>query len=125
VVYTGTHDNDTTLGWFNSAPESEREFCLRYLGRDGSDIVWDMIRAVWASVAMFALAPMQDLLVLGTEARMNYPGRPGGNWSWRMPSDATRHSGIRAGMNQFNFLYGRSPKKEKKAAAETEAASQQ
>lgn len=106
VVYTGTHDNDTTLGWFESAPTSERDFCLRYLGRDGSDIAWDMIRAIWSSVAVFALAPMQDFLNLGTEARMNFPGRPSGNWSWRMPSGAISRS-LRDGLKDFNYVYWR------------------
>lgn len=84
VAYTGTHDNDTALGWFESAPEEERKFALRYLNRDGSDFAWDLIRGVWSSVAVYAIAPMQDVLSLGTEARMNFPSRLGGNWEWRM-----------------------------------------
>ncbi|TLN06261.1 4-alpha-glucanotransferase, partial [bacterium] len=88
VAYSGTHDNDTTRGWYDSAPEAERDFCRRYLARSGGDIAWDMIRAVWSSVASFSLAPMQDFLNLDTTARMNMPGRLGGNWGWRMPADA-------------------------------------
>lgn len=106
VVYTGTHDNDTTLGWFKSAPDEERDFSLRYLGRDGQDFTWDMIRAVWASVATFALAPMQDLLNLDTGARMNFPGRPSGNWSWRMPADALTDELLER-LKEFNYLYSR------------------
>lgn len=107
VVYTGTHDNDTTWGWYRSAPSQEQDFCRRYLGRPDQNIAWDMIRAVWSSVAMFALAPMQDVLNLGTEARMNFPGRPSGNWAWRMPpSHDPRWD---AGLKEFNFIYGRSP----------------
>jgi 4-alpha-glucanotransferase len=87
VAYTGTHDNDTTLGWVEHAPESEREFCLRYLKSDGEHIPWDMIRSLWASRAEQVLAPIQDFLELGTEARMNYPGRPLGNWNWRVQED--------------------------------------
>ena len=87
VAYTGTHDNDTALGWFESAPKEERKFALRYLNSDGSDFAWDLIRGVWSSVAVCALAPMQDVLSLGTEARMNYPSRLGGNWEWRMNED--------------------------------------
>ncbi|HUS14092.1 MAG TPA: 4-alpha-glucanotransferase [Chloroflexia bacterium] len=88
VVYTGTHDNDTTRGWYQSATEAERDFCRRYLARDGSDVTWDLIRLAWSSVANLAVAPMQDVLDLGTEARMNLPGRPGGNWSWRFRASA-------------------------------------
>ncbi|MBI3739986.1 MAG: 4-alpha-glucanotransferase, partial [Chloroflexi bacterium] len=62
VAYTGTHDNDTARGWLASAPKAEREFALRYLRTDGHDFAWDLIRAIWSSVAMFALAPMQDVL---------------------------------------------------------------
>ena len=65
VAYTGTHDNDTARGWYESAPEKERDFCRRYIARSGQDISWDMIRVVWSSVAIMALAPMQDLLNLG------------------------------------------------------------
>ncbi len=88
VAYTGTHDNDTARGWYESASEHERDFARRYLSVDGSDFAWDLIRALWKSKANFVLAPMQDLLSLGTEARMNYPGRLGGNWCWRMSGDA-------------------------------------
>jgi 4-alpha-glucanotransferase len=87
VAYTGTHDNDTALSWLESAPEVERKFALRYLHRDGSDFAWDLIRSVWSSVAVYAVTPLQDALSLGTEARMNYPSRLGGNWEWRMKAD--------------------------------------
>src|SRR5947207_2829706 len=83
VVYTGTHDNDTTRGWYATAPEQERDFCRRYLAQDGSDISWDFIRLAWASVSVIAMAPVQDVLALGSEARMNLPGTLGGNWTWR------------------------------------------
>lgn len=84
VVYTGTHDNDTTRGWYSGITENERNFVRRYLARDGSDIAWDLIRLAWASVADYAVAPLQDVLNLGREARMNTPGTPAGNWSWRL-----------------------------------------
>lgn len=84
VLYTGTHDNQTTVGWFNAAPGPVREQVLSYLGRDGSDIAWDMIRVALNSQAVIAIAPMQDVLRLGDEARMNVPGKPEGNWSWRL-----------------------------------------
>jgi 4-alpha-glucanotransferase len=87
VVYTGTHDNDTTRGWFDKVTPEERRFTLEYLGRDGSDTAWDLIRLAWASVAHWAIAPLQDVLALGSEARMNTPGRAGGNWRWRFSED--------------------------------------
>lgn len=83
LVYTGTHDNDTTRGWFTKLKDEERQSVLRYLGRDGSDIAWDMIRLASSSVADYALAPLQDILDLGSSARMNLPGRAAGNWAWR------------------------------------------
>ncbi|MBN1265478.1 MAG: 4-alpha-glucanotransferase [Anaerolineales bacterium] len=87
VAYTGTHDNDTVRGWYEAAPEEEKDFARRYLRVSGEDIAWDMIRAVWHSRAVWALAPMQDFLALHTSARMNYPGRMEGNWSWRLRED--------------------------------------
>jgi 4-alpha-glucanotransferase len=87
VVYTGTHDNDTTLGWWLSEPEKVRAKVKAYLGVTGKDIVWDMIRACWQSKAVMALAPLQDLLELPTRQRMNLPGTLGGtNWAWRYSS---------------------------------------
>jgi 4-alpha-glucanotransferase len=94
VVYTGTHDNDTAMGWFREpggpastrSPEQvevEREFALRYLGSDGKAFHRDMIRALYASVADLAMVPLQDVLGLGNEARMNLPGTVQGNWEWR------------------------------------------
>jgi 4-alpha-glucanotransferase len=82
VVYTGTHDNDTTVGWFENAEaegrEKEREFVLKYIGRDGREINWELIRLAMASVANTAIIPLQDVLGYGSEARMNVPaGRKG------------------------------------------------
>lgn len=104
VAYTGTHDNDTAMGWYKSAPESERKFALRYLNSHGADFAWDLIRAVWSSVAAYALAPMQDFLSLGTEARMNFPSRLGGNWEWRM-REGDLNSGLAKRLREFNELY--------------------
>ena len=112
VAYTGTHDNDTSLGWYDSAPEKERDFVRRYLARGGEDISWDMIRAVWGSVAAVAVTTMQDLLSLDTSGRMNYPGRPSGNWSWRMEADCIS-TGLRTRLRETNLLYGRLPPAEK------------
>lgn len=106
VVYTGTHDNDTSRGWYERVPEQEKSFYRRYLNRDGSQVAWDMIRAAWGSVAVFALAPMQDFLNLGNEARMNYPGNPSGNWTWRMP-DSALNEPLGTAIQEINYLYGR------------------
>ena len=87
IVYSGTHDNDTTLGWFQSATEREREFVKRYIGTDGREIHWDFIRLASQSVADMAVFPFQDVLGLGNEARMNLPGKALGNWGWRFTWD--------------------------------------
>ncbi len=104
VAYTGTHDNDTVRGWYETAPESERDFARRYLGTNGSDIAWDMVRAVWASVAVYALAPMQDVLNLSGEARMNFPSKLGGNWEWRM-GDGDLSESLASRLREMNTLY--------------------
>ncbi len=106
VVYTGTHDNDTARGWYQRVSEEERSFYRRYQGRDGSDVAWDLIRTAWRSVGIMALAPMQDFLDLGNEARMNYPGNPSGNWSWRMPDGALTEA-LKNRIREFNYLYDR------------------
>jgi 4-alpha-glucanotransferase len=90
VAYTGTHDNDTTAGWFRKLPAAERQRVLAYAtdGRGaaaGADVVWPLIRAALASVADTAVFPVQDLLGLGSEARMNTPGTVKHNWAWRLP----------------------------------------
>ncbi len=91
VVYSGTHDNDTTIGWFNSATDREREFVKKYVGTDGREIHWDLIRLAAESVAVMAVFPLQDILGLGTEARMNMPGQALGNWSWRFVWEEVQH----------------------------------
>lgn len=91
VVYTGTHDNDTARGWFDTAPEPERELAADYLGCGQTDVAWGLIRAAFTSVAEVAIVPVQDILGLGSEARMNRPGAQHDNWSWRLrPSALTR-----------------------------------
>jgi len=106
VVYTGTHDNDTSVGWFESAPEAEKDFARRYLQVDGNRIAWDLIRAAWSSVAVFALAPLQDMLNLGNSARMNYPSHLGGNWEWRMDNQALSAE-LQSRIKELNWLYQR------------------
>jgi 4-alpha-glucanotransferase len=106
VAYTGTHDNDTSLGWLATTSKEEREFALRYLHSDGHDFAWDLIRLIWSSVAMFAVAPMQDVLSLGGEARMNYPSRLGGNWEWRIREDDMNDLLVKK-LQEINYLYRR------------------
>jgi 4-alpha-glucanotransferase len=86
VAYTGTHDNDTTQGWWGTAGKVERAAVEAYVGPVGDKPVWPLIRATAASVAQLALVPAQDLLELGSEARMNTPAVAAGNWSWRAPA---------------------------------------
>jgi 4-alpha-glucanotransferase len=84
VVYTGTHDNDTTVGWFNQTEGHERDRVLRYLGGISSEgIHWDLIRIAFSSIANQAIIPMQDILGLDGASRMNFPGTIEGNWQWR------------------------------------------
>ncbi len=83
VVYTGTHDNDTTIGWYESAPDAERHRAREYTRSDGNAIHWELIRAGMMSVADQAIFPLQDLMGLGTEHRMNFPGTTSNNWLWR------------------------------------------
>jgi 4-alpha-glucanotransferase len=87
VVYTGTHDNHTTLGWWAAAGQPERDYAMAKLGSDGSNILDDMIGAAFGSTAETAIIPMQDVLGLGSEARMNFPGTLEGNWRWRFTWD--------------------------------------
>ncbi len=117
IVYTGTHDNDTAVGWFNSQAgagstrtaeqiERERQFCLEYLNSDGKEIQWDFIRAAMASVAHTAIIPMQDLLGLGSDARMNLPASTEGNWRWRFGQKALTKS-LSKRLRQVTELYVR------------------
>lgn len=108
VVYGGTHDNDTAVGWFNAAPERERAFARKYLRTDGVEINLDMIRAASQSVADIAIHSLQDVLGLDTEHRMNLPGQSGGHWEWRFTWDQVQpiHSGM---LYEISALYGRCP----------------
>ena len=111
VVYTGTHDNDTTVGWFNQLSNYERDEVLRYLGCiDPQGIHWSLIRMGWISIANMAIVPFQDLLGLGTDARMNFPGKPEGNWGWRYrPEALNREVGDR--LKSMTYISGRAPHK--------------
>lgn len=104
VAYTGTHDNDTSVGWFASGTEDEKDYCRRYLSVSGENIAWDLVREIWKSTAAFAITTLQDLLSLGTEARMNFPGKPAGNWSWRhKPEDLSPD--LLKRLQELNYLY--------------------
>ena len=109
IVYTGTHDNDTTVGWWNSLPQDShtRQFCMKYLGTDGVEIHWDMIRSAWASVADSAIAPLQDLLGLDNGARMNLPASTDGNWNWRF-QEGDLSDEIAERLKELTEIYGRS-----------------
>lgn len=106
VVYTGTHDNDTTLGWYQSRSDAEKDILRRYLNRPDHDIVWDLIRLAMASVAKFAIVPFQDVLSLSSDARMNTPGTLGGNWTWRFRADAL-NEWTAGRLREMVELYGR------------------
>ncbi len=117
VVYTGTHDNDTTVGWFSdqgsgnstrSAEEirSERSFVLRYLGTDGREIHWDFIRLAMSSVSDIAVFPLQDVMGLGSEARMNLPASTENNWVWRFEEGLLRQE-EKDRLREFSRSYGR------------------
>jgi 4-alpha-glucanotransferase len=130
VVYTGTHDNDTVVGWWTggvgdstrTAEEVEREHerALAYVGGDGSEIHWDFIRTLLVSVADTAIVPLQDVLGLGSEARMNLPGRAGGNWRWRFAgNDLTPE--VRRRLRAIAEAAGRRPPPAPSAGEETAA----
>ena len=107
VVYTGTHDNDTTLGWFAGAPAATRERLLDYLGQPGEAMPRPLVRAALASVATLAVLPVQDVLGLDGAARMNTPGTVEGNWAWRLaPGQLTADVAQR--LRALVALYGRS-----------------
>jgi len=119
AVYTATHDHNTTVGWFTTEPgtqttqnredvEKERKYALEYVGSDGSDINWDFIRLALSSVAHIAVFPLQDVLGLGTEARMNLPGTTKGNWEWRFTSDMLTPAIIER-LRELTGVYERSP----------------
>ena len=117
VVYTGTHDNDTTVGWWNADAgsdstrtaeeiEKEKSYARRYLGTDGTQIQWTLMRAALSSVANTVLIPMQDILGLGSEARMNLPGRQAGNWQFRFTWDQLTPD-ITARLREMMSMYDR------------------
>jgi 4-alpha-glucanotransferase len=110
LVYTGTHDNDTTVGWFENLGDWERDRILGYLGCTSADgIHWDMIRLAMGSVANQAIFPLQDILGLGSDARMNFPGQATGNWAWRYRAEALNPE-VSSRLNWHTGMYGRLPR---------------
>ena len=109
VVYTGTHDNDTTVGWYEKLSDHERRDLWNYLGCiSDQGIHWDLIRVAMSSVAVLSILPLQDLLGLGTEAKMNTPGQGEGNWGWRYRSEMLSDE-IRDRFATLTHLFGRAP----------------
>jgi 4-alpha-glucanotransferase len=110
VAYTGTHDNDTTVGWFKDAPQHERNFCASYLGGHTKNIAHQMIQTIWRTNARIAIAPMQDFLKLGGWARMNLPASTTGNWLWRMKPCAITPQLVEW-VKKINITFNRAPNK--------------
>ena len=109
VCYTGTHDNDTTNGWYAGLSPKDRNYLAEYIGRPVTDPAWDLVRLAWSSVAVAAIAPLQDVLSLGGEARMNRPGVAEGNWQWRLRPDQFR-PGLVERLAGLTELYNRLPR---------------
>ncbi|MEO7599064.1 MAG: 4-alpha-glucanotransferase, partial [Opitutus sp.] len=109
VVYPGTHDNDTTLGWYATVGEGTRDHVRRYFRVSGREIGWDFIRSAYSSVCRLAVVPLQDLLTLGSAGRFNTPGTSQGNWTWRYRPEQLRaiHDGASVYLRELASLYGR------------------
>lgn len=110
VLYLGTHDNDTTKGWYYSLSNNKKNYIKEYFHSDGNDITWDMIKSSFASPARLLILTMQDILNLGSEARLNTPGTASNNWQWRMTQqqfDNLYQSTTPSYLNRLNAIYGR------------------
>ena len=107
VVYTGTHDNDTTLGWWRSLDDGTRDLVRRVLVDPDEPMPWALVRLAHASPARLAVVPAQDLLGLGSEARMNTPGVTDGNWTWRA-ADGVFDDNLAARLREVVTATGRS-----------------
>ena len=106
VCYTGTHDNDTTLGWYQSASEESKDKVRRYMNTDGGRISIDFIRTCLGSIAAFAIFPLQDALCIGKEGSMNTPGVAAANWSWRYQKEDLTDA-LAEELHAITRLYGR------------------
>ena len=107
VAYTGTHDNNTTKGWYDELDDGMKDYVRRYFECGDEEVLWKMIRSLIGSPALFAIFPMQDILGLGSEARMNVPSTCGtSNWSWRMRKEDIATPSLE-GIKYYSHLYGR------------------
>ena len=106
ICYTGTHDNDTTVGWYQHTSEYARDKVRRYMNTDASSVSWDFIRICLGTVARYAIFPVQDLLKVGSDCRMNTPGPAEHNWEWRF-REGELNSGMASGLRQMTELFGR------------------
>jgi 4-alpha-glucanotransferase len=113
-VYTGTHDNETSVGWFaGSATPTDKAYIRAYLGSEGKDIAWDLIRAAMGSVARTCIMPLQDVMRLDNGSRMNTPGVAAGNWGWRVGDSSTVWQTLKEEAEELKrmaYVYNRSPK---------------
>ena len=120
VVYTGTHDNDTLMGWMKTAPKASVKFAKEYLNlTEEEGFNWGMMRGAWASVGDMAIVPMQDLIGIGSEGRMNTPSTLGGNWEWRATSDQITGK-LAKRLYKYMEMYGRLNKEPEEDADEAE-----
>ena len=108
VVYTGTHDNDTTAGWFAALSKEQQTRVARYIPGAATDPAGALLRTAWSSVAQTAIAPLQDVLGLGSEARMNTPGTSTGNWGWRVTPKQLKTNAFER-LAEMTETYGRVP----------------
>ena len=111
VIYPGTHDNDTSLGWYAAADEKTRDHARRYLRVTGREIGWDLIRAAYGAVCRLAVIPLADILSAGPEGRFNTPGKAQGNWQWRVGAAQLESllSGTAAYLRDLGSICGRAP----------------
>lgn len=106
ICYTGTHDNNTTKGWYAEATEYSRDKVRRYMNTDGNSVHWDFLRTCFGTIATYAVVPMQDILGIGKDGRMNTPGEAMDNWSWRYRKEMLTE-GLAEGLCKVTKLYGR------------------
>ena len=106
ICYTGTHDNDTTRGWYDSLSDYAKERLKLYINSDCSDVCWDLIRVALASTSRYAIIPITDILSVDTSGRMNMPGRPSGNWQWRF-KDGALTDAVSDKLRTYTQLYSR------------------
>jgi 4-alpha-glucanotransferase len=106
IIYSGTHDNDTTQGWYKTSEDCDLDIVRRYMNISGENIAWDFIRLAYSTVCDIAIVPLQDVMKLGSEARMNTPGVPAGNWQWRYTTQMLKDE-YAEGLSYLADLFGR------------------